>query len=63
MDIAHIISSHFRFDLIEIYLLIKQILKCSICFDWSNNCGDFFRREIVKFILTILKRNISPAKL
>ena len=32
-------------------------------FDWSNNCGNFFRRELVKYILTILKRNISPAKL
>ena len=33
-------------------------------FDWSNNCGKFFfRRELVKSILTILKRNISPAKL
>ena len=32
-------------------------------FDWSNNCGEFFRRELVKSILTILKRNISPAKL
>ena len=29
-DIAQIISSHLRFDLIEMYLLIKQGLKC-IC--------------------------------
>ena len=29
------------------------------CFDWSNNCRDFFRRELVLF----LKRNISPLKL
>ena len=28
MDIAHIISSHFRFDLMEMYLLIKQRLNC-----------------------------------
>ena len=30
-----------------------------LCFDWSNNCGEFFRRELVKSVLTILKRNIS----
>ena len=29
----------------------------------SKYYGDFFRRELVKFILTILKRNISPLKL
>ena len=23
-------------------------------FDWSNNCGDVFRRELVKTILTVL---------
>ena len=34
-----------------------------LCFDWSNKCGEFFRRELVKSVLTILKRNISPAKL
>ena len=28
MDIAHISSSHFRFDLMEMYLLIKQRLNC-----------------------------------
>ena len=32
-------------------------------FDWSNNYGEFFRRELVKSLLTILKINISPAKL
>ena len=32
-------------------------------FDWSNNCGYFFPLELVKFILIILKRNFSPAKL
>ena len=32
-------------------------------FDWSNNCGKFFRSKLVKFILTTLKKNISPAKL
>ena len=35
----------------------------NICFDWSRSCDDFFRRELVKFILTILKRNISPVEL
>ena len=34
-----------------------------LCFYWSNNCGDFFRRKLVRFILTIFKRNIWPAKL
>ena len=34
-----------------------------LCFDWSNNCGNFFRQELVKRILTILERNISPAKI
>ena len=34
-----------------------------MCFDWSNDCGDFFLRHLVEFILTILKRNISPLKL
>ena len=34
-----------------------------LCFDRPNNCGDFFRRELVKFISTIMKRNISPVKL
>ena len=28
MDIAHIVSSYFRFDLMEMYLLIKQRLNC-----------------------------------
>ena len=28
-------------------------------FDWSSNCGEFFRRELVKSILTILKKNES----
>ena len=32
-------------------------------FDWSKNCGEFLRRELVKSILTILKKNISLAKL
>ena len=35
----------------------------NMCFDWSRSCGDFFRHELVKFILTILKRNISPVEL
>ena len=29
VDIAHIISSHLRFDMIELYLMIEQKLKCS----------------------------------
>ena len=32
-------------------------------FDWSNNCGEFFHHELAKSISTILKRNISLAKL
>ena len=32
----------------------------NMCFDWSKNCGNFFCRELIKSILTILKRNISP---
>ena len=32
-------------------------------FDCSNNCGDFCHCELVKFILTILKRNILQLKL
>ena len=35
----------------------------NICFDWSRNCRDFFRREFVKFVLPILTKNISPLKL
>ena len=35
----------------------------NMCFGWSNDCGDFFLRHLVEFILTILKRNISPLKL
>ena len=40
VDIAHIISRHLQFDLIEIYLLIKQRLKC-ICV-WSHNLWRIF---------------------
>ena len=47
------------YDLMEICLLTKLRL----CFDWFKNCGDFFHRELVKFVFTILKRNISPLKL
>ena len=35
----------------------------NMCFGRSNNCGDFFCRHLVKFMLAILKRNISPLKL
>ena len=41
----------------------KAKIEMYLCFDWSNNCGEFFHRELVKSILTILKRSISPAKL
>ena len=43
----------------EMNLVSKQRL----FFNWPSNCGDFFRRELVKLILTFLKRNISPLKL
>ena len=42
---------------------ICLLTKLKICFDWSNNGGDFFRSQLVKFILTILKKNILPLKL
>ena len=35
----------------------------NMCFDWSNNSGDFFHHKLVKIILTILRRNISSLKL
>ena len=41
----------------------KAKIEMYLCFDWSKNCGDIFCRELVKFILTILKENILPAKL
>ena len=63
MNIAHIISRDLQFDLIEMYLLTKQNTEMYLCFDQSNNCGDFSRHEVVKFILPILKRNFSTAKL
>ena len=50
MDIAHIIRSHLRFDLIEMYLLKKAKIEIYLRLDWSNNCGEFFRRELVKSI-------------
>ena len=63
MDIAHIASSHLQFDLIEMYLLIKQILKCICVLIGLTIVANFFRHELVKSILTILKINISAAKL
>ena len=57
MSIAHIISSHLRFDLIEMYLLVNQRLKC------IHILIGLTIVELVKPILTILERNISPAKL
>ena len=62
VNIAHAIRSHLKFDLIEMYLLTKQRLKC-ICVLIGITTREFFRRELVKSGLTILKRNISPAKL
>ena len=59
MDIARIISSHFRFNPMAIYLL-KKLIICVLM--GRNNCGYVFGRELIKFILTILKRNISLAK-
>ena len=63
MEIAHIISSHLQFDLDWNVFDDKAKTEMYLRFDWSSNCGEFFRRELVKFILTSLKRNISPAKL
>ena len=60
MDIAHIISSHLRFDPMGIYLL-KKLIICVLM--GLINCGDVFGYEVVKFILTILKRNVSLGKL
>ena len=42
---------------------MEMCLLAKLRIDWSNDCGDFFPRELVKFILTNLKRNISPLKL
>ena len=57
--IFQIIYSHHWYDLMEMWL----VKKLRICFDWSDNSGDFFRRKLVKIILTILRRNISPLKI
>ena len=48
------------FDVMEMCFADKAK---NMCFDWSNNCGDIFGCESVKFNLTVLKRNISPFKL
>ena len=56
MNIAHIIGSHLQFDLNEMYLLINQKLKCICGFDWSNNCGEFFRRELVTVFTRVSAR-------
>ena len=42
MDIAHIISSHLRFDLIEMYLLKKQRLKCICVLIGQTVAANFF---------------------
>ena len=59
MDIAHIISSHFRFDLLEMYLLIKQRLNCirnpSSVKPLSRLSGLFMYKILQK---QILKENI-----
>ena len=42
---------------------MEMCLLTKLRIDWSNDSGDFFPRELVKFILTNLKRNISPLRL
>ena len=59
MDSGHIINSHIQFDLTENYLMTKLIICVLI---GLTIVATFFRRELVKFILTILRRNILPAK-
>ena len=59
MDSGHIINSHIQFDLMENYLMTKLIICVLI---GLTIVATFFRRELVKFILTILRRNILPAK-
>ena len=39
---SHIISSHLRFDLIAMYLLIKQRLKCSCVLIGLTIVANFF---------------------
>ena len=34
-----------------------------MCFDWSDSCGDFSLQKLIKFNLTILKKNIFQDKL
>ena len=60
VDIAHIMSSYLQFYQIEMYLVIKQRLNGICILIGLTVVAIFFRRET---ILTILKRNISPAKL
>ena len=63
VDIAHVICNRLRFDLQFDSMCFADKTKAEmyLYFNWSNNCGDFIRRELVKTILTILNRNISPA--
>lgn len=57
MDIPTNITIDLWFDLVEMCLLTK-LITC-----WSNKCGEIFGRELVKFILIVLKRNILLFKL
>ena len=59
MDIAHIISHHLLIGSNGNVFADKVDYSG---FNWPNKCGDFFRGELVKFIWTIMKRNVSPAK-
>ena len=59
MYISQIIWSGLWFDLMEMFAGKAK----NTYFDCSNNCGDFCHCELVKFILTILKRNILQLKL
>ena len=55
MDIAHIISSQIRFDLIEMYLLQKRRLKC-ICILIGQTFATIFRRPGYKRVVMRMSR-------
>ena len=58
---------------LQMHVYFSQIISVAYdliwwkCVFWQliviNNYGDFFRNELVKFVLIILKKNISPFKL
>ena len=60
MHIAHAINSYLLLDVTEFYLLTRLII-CLLL--GLTIVTTLFCCELVKFILTILKRNISPSKL